>query len=423
MLPFVTRNARRLALVGVLVAVLAGGAVVTGMVGTPEVTDVENRFAGVDDTTTTVATDLVVSNPLPVGVSADDLTVRYAIDMNGLRMARGEQSGVSVGTGRSRVETRTTLANDRIPEWWVSHIQRGEQTTLAVDATVHSGTVDQALDAPAVRRQVTTDVLSGFNSSEPRPVEANQPPISDPVLYVNETAAHWGTVTRETTTMEASFTVYNPNPYPVALTELGYTTTMNDVTVGSGESEREYVISPHSSRTIETTTRIDNDRLDEWWVTHLERNQRTDLRISFSATFDTAAGTVAVPLDPLAYTTTIETDIFGTKSETAPGNATTSAPGSSTARDSTQTDSTPATTASAGDPSTHASATTTDGGILGGASSDAAPTPTPTPGNPTHAPTSSGSSTPESGSGSPTPSGSMDGGTNTTVTETDDGLL
>ncbi len=421
MLQFVARNARRLALVGVLVAVLAGGAVVTGLVGTPEVTDVENRFAGVNDTATTVATDLVVSNPLPVGVSADDLTVRYAIDMNGIRMARGEKSGVGVGTGRSRVSTRTTLANERIPEWWASHVRRGEQTTLAVDATVHSGTVDQAVDAPAVRRQVTTDVLSGFNSSETRPVEANQPLVSDPVLYVNETSAQWGTVTRETTTMEASFTVYNPNPYPVALTELGYTTTMNDVTVGSGESEREYVLPPYSSRTIETTTRIDNDKLDEWWVTHLKRNQRTDLRISFSATLDTEAGTVSVPLDPLTHTKTIETDIFGTKSEA--GNATTTATRSPTARASPQTESAPTATATTSARPTPESPTPTDDGILGDVSSDE--TSTPTPGSPTHEPTSPESPTSESGSGSgsSTPTDAMDDGTNATATQTDDGLL
>jgi LEA14-like dessication related protein len=407
---FLRRNARLGVLVTAVLGVAVGGAFATGLVGTPSVTDVHNEFGAVNETTTSIETDIDVSNPLPVGVSTDDLTVRYAVDMNDVRMATGQKEGISVAAGTTTVSTTTTLSNERIPDWWVTHLRNDEHTTLTVDAAVHSGMANESVDAPAVRRDVDTDLLSGFNSTETRPVEANQPPISDPVLYINETRAHWGPVTAETTTLNATFTVYNPKPYPVGVTELGYVTTMNDLEVGSGTTDTEYLIPPHSTRTIRTATHIDNGKLDEWWVTHLERNQRTDLRISFHARLDTRAGTVTMPLDPLTHTRTIETDIFGTKSNTS------TTPATPTTAAETSTDA----TGESPSPTREAASTTTeptaDGGLFGGPQADTA-TPTPTPASTSHAPTPSddGTSTPSSD------------GTSTTSSEnettTDDGLL
>jgi hypothetical protein len=98
---------------------------------------------------------------------------------------------------------------------------------------------------------------------------------------------------------------------------------MNGVPVGEGSTESAVVIPPGETRTIRTTARIDNAALDEWWVTHLERNQVTTLRLDFAARVDLQATTVRVPLDPLTYTETIETDLFGTKPETGTDTTTT----------------------------------------------------------------------------------------------------
>jgi hypothetical protein len=120
-------------------------------------------------------------------------------------------------------------------------------------------------------------------------------------------------------------------------------------------------------------------------VTHLERNQVTDLRIDFSARIDLAETTVRIPLDPLTYTETIETDIFGTKPDERPqdgsgdgstdGSTDSSAPddGDDTAGTSTadETDAAsdggttaPTATATEGEPDGTTTRTTTDGGLI-----------------------------------------------------------
>ncbi|KAB1196589.1 MULTISPECIES: LEA type 2 family protein [Haloferax] len=358
------RTALLLFLVG---AGALGGAFATGVLGAPSVEGVDNQFASVNETSTVIESEVDVENPNPISANLSGVSVDYAVYMNGLGMADGDKDGVSVGTGDTAIPLQTTLANDRIPAWWVSHIQHGEHTTLTVDASVTSETLGKTFDAPEITRSIDTDLLSAFNSTETREVNANATVVSDPVLYVNETSAEWGASTQNRTALELTFVVHNPKPYPVAVSELGYDISMNDVDVGEGTTDSEYVIQPHSTKTIEATTYIENERLDEWWVSHLERNQTTDLRIDFYAKLDAGGTTFTVPLDPLTYEKTFETDIFGTKSsssdsagETTTQSSETTESDTTTTESETTTEAGTATTTTTAEPTTTSEPTTTD---------------------------------------------------------------
>ncbi|ELZ36311.1 Water stress and Hypersensitive response domain protein [Halorubrum saccharovorum DSM 1137] len=306
----------RIALVGVLVVVGAvGGAFVLGILGVPSVAAVDNTFGDVTNETTEIETDLVVSNPNPVGIGLDGVSVNYTVSMNGIEMAQGGREGVSVGTGNSTLELETRLRNDGIPPWWVSHVRNGERTTLDIDATATSDRLGRGVDFSR-SREIQTDLLGAFNSDETRPVNADSPFVSDPVLYVNETRGEWGTVSESETPIEMAFTVYNPNFEPYAVTEIGYDITMNGVAMGSGQTDEGYVIPSESTETVEFTTALQNRHLDDWWVTHLDEDVRghqvTDLRIEFYAVIEFPTGEeTTIPLDALTYEERIETDIFG----------------------------------------------------------------------------------------------------------------
>ena len=69
----------RLQQVGVAAAVLVAvvvGAFGVGVIGTPAVEKVENRFTGVSENTTTVGTAITVSNPNPIGVTLGGTSTR-----------------------------------------------------------------------------------------------------------------------------------------------------------------------------------------------------------------------------------------------------------------------------------------------------------------------------------------------------------
>ena len=344
------------------VALLVGAAAITGVVGAPSVVGVENSFGSVDETHTVVHTDLRVHNPNPVGVRFGDVAASYTVRMNDVALADGHKEGMSLSTGTDTIAFETRMDNRRIPEWWVSHLRRGERTTLTVDAAVSAGPLDRRIRTTPVERTITTDVIGQFNSTDTRAVNANAPLIRDPVAYVNRTNATWGTVTEERTPIHVAFLVYNPKDVPLPLAELGYDVSMNGIDVGEGRANRTRVVPPRSATLVEATVVLDNRRLDEWWVSHVRRNQVTALEIDFHATFDLGATAVRVPLRDVSYETEIETDVFGTKSGATSAAGTTMG-GSTTTVTSTTAVPTAATTGTAPSETTP-DGTADDGGLL-----------------------------------------------------------
>ena len=355
------------AVVGLLVASLVG-AVAVGVLGAPAVEDVQNRFGDVTDETTVIHTDLVVHNPNPIGVRLGDTRIDYTVRMNGVPMAEGGGVGLDIRAGNSTQRFTTEMDNDRIPPWWRSHVNGGERTVVTINATVRTSVLGERRFDLAQEREIETDIIGEFNSEETRPVEAEDPPptTSNPILYVNRTAADWGRATERRTPIDMEFVVFNPHLEPYVVTELGYEITMNDVRVGEGRSRDTYVIPGGGTETLEATTSIRNDRLDEWWVTHLRNDQVTDLRIDFYALVELPTGnTVRVPLEELTYEETIETDVFGTKNATGTGGDRTPTP---------EADATPGPTATPTDGNEG-----DDGGDDGDGGVPGTPTPTPTP--------------------------------------------
>jgi len=368
----------------VLVAGLAGvvvAAYLLGFLGVPSVTGVENRFGETNESTTVIETELGVQNPNPVGTGFLGVSAEYEVAMNNITMASGQRSGIDVGPGQSTVTTRSYLQNERIPQWWASHIRRGEQTDVRIDASIRSGLVGRSFAVPQ-QRTIDTDLLSSFNSTETREVNADRPLVDDPVLYVNRTAGQWGDVTNESTPIVLDFYVYNPKPYAIPISQIEYAVNMNNITVGEGTNTREYVLEPGEVTQVRTVTTIENANLDEWWVSHLQRDQVTDLRIDFSVTTEISGTSIQIPMDRFTYAETIETDIFGTKDATdaAAGNGTDESEpddGTTGSSDGTTTADGSGGTATDGgsgdDGTTSGGGTTTDGdGILGVRATDAA---------------------------------------------------
>jgi LEA14-like dessication related protein len=378
-LRWLVSTTRRVVTLAVVALALTAG-VVFLVFAQPSVAGVDNRFGAVNETATVIESDLQVRNPNPVGATLGGLTVDYAIDMNGIRMATGTKRGLSIPQGGSTVPMSTRLANERIPTWWVSHVRNGERTTLAVNADVHSAALGTSFGAPKVTREIETDIISAFNATEERPVGSS--PTGGPLLVIRETSAQWSEVSAAATNIDMRFVVHNPNAYAIPVSELSYRATMNGIEMGSGTTDGQGVIPPGETRTIEATTTLNNQRIDEWWVSHLQNDQTTALRIDFSARFELPTRTVEIPLDPLTYTRTIETDIFDNKpdgrsdEENEGGTETTAGTSTPTPTDDGRLD---GDDGAATPTPTPTSTPSDDDGLLDGDDGTATPTPEPTP--------------------------------------------
>ncbi len=301
-----------------VVTLSIGGAWTAGIIGAPSVAGVENRFGDVNETTTVIESDVIINNPNPVSLRLAGLAIDYAVEMNGIRMATGGREGVEIEKqGNSTIALTTAMNNSKLPAWWTSHVRNGENTSLVVDASIRSELIDRSFE-PRIDRTINTSIIAAFNSDEDTPIEAEQPTVSDPVLWLNRTAGEWGEVDNETTEIDMAFDLYNPNPSPVVVSNLGYEIRMNDVVMGEGSTDKSVAIGPGQLETVYATTLLQNENLDDWWVTHLQNDQTTQLEVQFYAQVDLSefgGGTQRVPLD--TFERTIETDMFGTKGESA----------------------------------------------------------------------------------------------------------
>jgi LEA14-like dessication related protein len=297
------------------VALLLGLAALLGVLGAPTVGSVQNSFGDVNDTTTVIETEMTVRNPNPFAIRLGGADVDYTVDMNEVRIARGSKQGLELESGNSTLAFTTYMQNERIPEWWYTHVRDGERTNVTVDATVD--TLGRTVPFTS-RTNVSTNLTAQFNSSETRPVESGIA-FLDPVLYINQTNGSWdrANLTRQETPLNVTFRAYNPNDVRFRVTRVGYEIRMNEVRVGEGESQRELDLPPRRTRNLTTYTAIRNANLDEWWVTHLRNDQVTQVRIDFFAIVTVSGREARVPLDPLDFEQTIRTDMFGTKNQTA----------------------------------------------------------------------------------------------------------
>lgn len=309
---FTSKRTVLLLLAGLVVVAVAS---VLLVVDKPRVESVENEWGAVDDDRSEVKTEIVVDNPLLLRVGDAAADVEYTITLNGVQFASERKEEVHLSGQKDTVRLSIWANNDRISEWWVTHVNNDETSTVTVNPTValKYGGVSIPAERWTRERTFTTDLLAPLETDQPRRFAA----FDRTVLVVNETDAHWGHATAERTPINASATVTNSLPVPLPITDVSYTVRMNGIVVGQGEAAKQTLIPAGSTRTFEATAYIDNSELDEWWVTHLQNNETTKMSVTFNATVEVAGVDRRIPLDFLSYNRTFNTDVFGSD---APGN-------------------------------------------------------------------------------------------------------
>ncbi|RZV11731.1 LEA14-like dessication related protein [Natrinema hispanicum] len=306
---------RRTGAVVLLVVFLIVATVAYGVltVGRPQVESVDNDWGTVTADRTEVETQLTVDNTLLLRVGGPAADISYTVSMNDIEVATGEKNRINLGGDEKTVAVSTWLDNDEIPEWWASHVNRNETTTVRVEPDVVVNYAGIRLPATEWARTQTvhTNLLEPLETNESQQLQV----AGQTLLVVDETNAQWGTATATRTPIDASATVTNPTPVPVPITELRYTVRLNGIVVGQGIAGQQTVLRPNNTRTLEASAAINNSKLDEWWVTHLRNDERSTLTVDFTATLSYGGVQRTVPLEFLSYEQPFETDLLGQKNE------------------------------------------------------------------------------------------------------------
>lgn len=272
----------------------------------PELRAMESEFGAVTDEQTAVRSHLVVYNPNDESLPGA-AEVTYTIRMNDVTMARGAKAGVGLDPGRNELDLTADLDNAKIPAWWVTHVNNGEQTRLSIVPGVSVTGVPIGSDLPARNRTIVTDLLSTFSRDEPRTVTLNDRPL----MTVSNQTARWGEADRERTPIVVTSHIENTHDEPVRLDGTEYRIEMNGVVVGNGTTDEGFVLDPGASTTYTVRPAIDTPRMQAWWASHVQNDERTRLSVEVYGVVEQDGERTRVPISVFEREARVHSDFLG----------------------------------------------------------------------------------------------------------------
>jgi LEA14-like dessication related protein len=329
---------RRRAAAGVAVAavVVAGSVLAFGLLDddlrAPEF-GVVDRGDWTTDDGVGVVTTVWANNTNPVAVSG--LSLSYRTSLNGVTVAAGERRNLTLPRGNTTLSLPSRLRTDRLPAWWVAYVRANETLAYRVeaDARIDAGglsatrTLSREGTLFADRQPVLAAVSAAAGRATgtyTRTYEALG--LRATVGYeLTDVEAEWGPVSRERTILLVRYTVHNAGdvPVPAAAEGLNLTVEANGIVlfrtrgaVAPGDVE---LLEEGESRTVTLRLELDNDRVDDWFVSHVRRGERSRVNATVALRFRLPASTpvlrepveVTVPPDGLAAADcTVRTDVF-----------------------------------------------------------------------------------------------------------------
>lgn len=307
------KRAGKLLLGGIVaLVVLVGLLFVLGVLGVPDAGLEDNDWGEVDDERIEVITTVWIDNPNPAGVGGDT-DAEYDIELQGVRLAEGNGSGLGVPAGRSAHNLSTDLFYNRLPAWWASHLNNDEVSDLRVNATAHTS-VGPLSGSPSGTYEDTIDTdIEGALDSGFSEFEGNYTgPVGDavvggelvePGIEIESVDTRWGTVTEAETEILVEMDIHNPNAYPIPTPAFTGSLALNDIDVAdwqAGEVELleagdDALIAPQTTETRTFVIDMDNVNVPEWFATHVERGEQTAGELTGQLALEVGGSQITVP--------------------------------------------------------------------------------------------------------------------------------
>jgi LEA14-like dessication related protein len=203
--------------------------------------------------------------------------------MNGILMGHGKAVGDTTISASSddTLTLSIKLDNDKLVDWWVSHIKNGERTVMQVKSNLIFNIFGYELKTPPMEQSNTfeTSMLSQIS------IEGTSLEVGGiKALEITRANAKWGDVDSKRTQIVIDAEVKNNMPVPIPVKFITYTIKMNGIDMGSGKVKSDAGIPPKSKRNIRVVMDIDNAKIPEWWVSHIKNGEKTTISISAKIT-------------------------------------------------------------------------------------------------------------------------------------------
>jgi len=321
-----------LAVIGIIV--LAGAGIALA-VDKPEY-GLEDRgdWANTTEESVNVSSEGYVRNPNSFDINISSLNIAYRLKMNGVELAKGGKEGLNIAAeDNNTVGVQTELDPEKVPEWWVQHMNNDEVSELEVPFSIDLEILGKpiSVDGVTYTDSIETDLESkmdkaisqvkGTYSWSPTSAE-----ISKTEIEIVDGSARFGKVTEETTPLLVTFEIKNPNDYPIPTPQFHGELIMNSVEVAKWQANEVTVskapengaIPPGETREIKLRVDMANERIDDWFVSHASQSEQTSGEINLRLGFDIAEQNFQIPKNgDLSCDFSLQTGILVDDQETA----------------------------------------------------------------------------------------------------------
>lgn len=253
-----------------------------------------------------------VNNPNPLGLNLSTLEASYTLKMNKVKLAEGKKEGLYVPKNKNRtINFTTSLDTENIPRWWASHLRNGESSKLRIPITASMNVGPLPLSGSyTYRDSISTDIESKLSSSLSK-IEGNYsrqlgPDVSldanNVKIAVKDAEARFGAVTTDYTELVLPLEVKNRNDYMIPTPQLNGNLKMNEVriaefTANNVESLSDTGIPAGETREVMVTARMSNQNIDQWFESHVRKEEKTDAELNIYFGFDIGGTTFQIPSD------------------------------------------------------------------------------------------------------------------------------
>ncbi|WP_423747335.1 LEA type 2 family protein [Haladaptatus sp. SPP-AMP-3] len=290
-----------------------------------------------------VITTFWTDNPYPIDLTTGEfLHTRYSLTLNGVSIAEGSRDRIDLPRGNTSQTQTTYIHTDRLAAWWVRFLSGNE----TLDATVNG---QVRITTPIVnwtygttksdtqfedRTPILDSITRVVERTEGRYVTSRRSPISHRQVVVGakvkDARATWGRIDAKRTTLLIHYRIHNPSdtvPLAVDSTGLRMSLAMNDIELfhtGNGALSPETVnatslIRPGETRTVTFAITMNNDRVDDWFRSHVRRGERSDIDVRAHLVLDPhgTGETVRTPNDNVTYHCRMQTSVLEDDQPTA----------------------------------------------------------------------------------------------------------
>jgi len=243
--------------------------ILSGCLSKPEIKSIENHWGKITSEETEIISVITLNNPNSISIPLSDLEID--LYMNDVHMGSGRAIGdTTISPGEDSLTLSTLIENDRLKDWWVTHIKNGEKTQMKIKYNLVFSILGFDIKVPyETSDYFETTIISQLSSIN---FEGGG------IIEIKEMDFKWD-AGEEVTYITATMKIKNNIPAQIPVKYIKYRLLMNGIEMSSGEASDNLSIPPSGQKDFKLNIAIENSKIPEWWITHIKNNEKTTVTI------------------------------------------------------------------------------------------------------------------------------------------------